>query len=35
VLRGGALVGALSPLDVDRWYRYRYDPSSVPPRPDA
>ena len=37
VLRDGALIGAIGPDDVERWYRRRYESSTVPrppPRPD-
>jgi hypothetical protein len=35
VLRDGALVGALSPADVESWYRRTHEPAgAVPPRPD-
>jgi Zn-dependent protease len=42
VLRDGALVGAISPADIERWYRARYEggrrdtlvSTQIPPRPD-
>jgi hypothetical protein len=35
VVRDGVLVGELTSQDLERWYRYRYEPGAVPPRPDA
>lgn len=35
VVREGILLGELTPPDLDRWYRYRYEPGAAPPRPDA
>jgi Zn-dependent protease len=42
VLRDGTLAGAISPSDIERWYRSRWEPgyqsplvsTSIPPRPD-
>lgn len=39
VLRDGALVGTLAPVDIERWYRQRFEthasePGAAPPRPD-
>jgi Zn-dependent protease len=35
VLRDGALVGALAPVDVEAWYKRLHEPAgTVPPRPD-
>jgi hypothetical protein len=42
VLRDGPLAGAISPSEIVRWYRARWEPgyqpplvsTSIPPRPD-
>lgn len=34
VVRDGVLIGEVTTADLDRWYRFRYEPGAVPPRPD-